>query len=79
MARRPMRPQGNKRNLDPDLVPPEVYRPSKKKVTLEDFLKYEKFPSEFCPLSLAERTGHRNMPSDQELDEFGTLQLYGAM
>jgi hypothetical protein len=75
MARRPMKSQGTKRNIDPDLVPPEVYRPSKKKATLQDFLKYENFPSDFCPLNLSDRTGHSNMPSDQELDEFGTLQL----
>ena len=75
MARRPMKPQGIKRNLDPDLVPPEVYRPSKKKASLQDLLKYEGFPSEFCPLKLSERTGHRSMPFDQNLDELGTLQL----
>jgi hypothetical protein len=70
-----MKPQGIKRNLDPDLVPPEVYRPSKKKASLQDLLKYEGFPSEFCPLKLSERTGHRSMPFDQNLDELGTLQL----
>jgi len=70
-----MKPQGVKRNLDPDLVPPEVYRPSKKKAISQHLLKYEGFPSEFCPLNLSERTGHRNMPFDQNLDEFGTLQL----
>jgi transposase IS4-like protein len=70
-----MKAQGTKRNIDPDLVPPEVYRPSKKKATLQDFLKYENFPSDFCPLNLPDRTGHKNMPPDQQLDEFGTLQL----
>jgi Transposase IS4 len=70
-----MKAQGIKRNIDPDLVPPEVYRPSKKKVILQDLLKYESFPSEFCPLNLPESTGHSNIPSDQKLDEFGTLQL----
>jgi hypothetical protein len=71
MARRPMKPQGIKRNLDPDLVPPEVYRPSEKKASLQDLLKYEGFPSEFCPLNLSERTGHRNMPFDQN---FGRIR-----